>query len=209
FKGKQKVEFVGSLQMRMMDAQGQPIGGVIDIAQSDTATNLFYLGPTITWGGETQQYFLAWTQTDTRWNPVTLGVSWYPFGGTFRDSPTRLFGTVATAYPVGAAASYAGVINPLDVIAADHHIMYTGQEDDFGANYLRRYKFLAPPSDPGPDPGPSSKPSGGGGGGSGSHCGMSQAAAGTGWGSILALAGALLLAFCPRLGRSLRPGTRR
>jgi hypothetical protein len=213
FKGKQKVEFVGSLQMRLTDAQGQPIGGVIDIAKSDTSTNLFYLGPSVAWGGEAQQYFLSWTQTDTRWNPVTLGLAFYPFGGTFMDVPTSLFGTVATAYPVSAAASYAGVINPLDISTADHHVMYAGQEDDFGANYLRRYKFVPPPNKPDPGPGPSGSSGGGGGGGKGGGGCIGQTAAGGGFGSLLALleagVGALLLAFCPGLGRKLRPRSKR
>jgi hypothetical protein len=212
FKGKQKVEFVGSLQMRLMDATGQPLSTVIGLASSDSTHNLFYLGPSVAWGGETQQYFLAWTQTDTAWNPVTLGVAYYPPGGTFLDAPTQLFGTVATAYPVAAAASYAGTIDPLNVATANYHLMYAGQEDDFGANYLRRYKFVAPPNNSGGGPGNDPAPSGGGGGHGGGGC-FGQTAVGGGLGSLLALleagAGAILLAFCPALGRRLRPRARR
>jgi hypothetical protein len=211
FKGKQKVEFVGSLQMRVTDATGVPIGGALPLANSNSSSNLFYLGPSVAWGGEAQQYFIAWTQTDTAWNPVTLGVSWFPVSGAFLDQPSQLFGTVATAYPVGTACSYSGVINPLDVSTADHHIMYAGQEDDFGANYLRRYKFVPPPNDPGGGGNNDPAPSGGGGKGHGSCLG--QTAVGGGLGSILALleagAGAILLAFCPALGRRLRPRIKR
>ena len=120
---------------------------------------------------------------------------------------------MATAYPVGVAASYAGVIDPLNVGATDHHIMYAGQEDDFGANYIRRYKFEPPPGDPGDKVGPPPTASGGGGGGGNKACGMGQAGAGSGLGSLLALleagAGALLLALCPSLGRRLRPRARK
>jgi hypothetical protein len=104
------------------------------------------------------------------------------------------------------------VIDPLNVGTADHHIMYTGQEDDFGANYLRRYKFLPPPDGaPGTIDPPSS--GAGGGGGGGSKCGMGQVVPGNGLGTLLALleagAGALLLAFCPGLGRKLRSRSKR
>jgi len=212
FKGKQKVEFVGSLQMRLTDATGQPVSPLIDIAKSDMGSNRFYLGPSVTWGGEAQQYFIAWTETDTRWNPVTLGVAYYPAAGVFFDTPTRLFGAVATAYPVGAAASYAGTIDPINIGTADHHVMYAGQEDDFGANYLRRYKFIPPPDDPGSPKGDPANVGGGGGGNGGGGC-LGRTVAGGGFGSVLALleagAGALLRAFGPALGRRLRPRARR
>jgi len=208
FKGRQKVEFVGSLEMRMSDAEGKPLGSSIVIASSDTTANRFYLGPSICFCSEAKQYFIAWTETDTRWNPVTLGVSWDPHYGVFRDSPTQLFGSVATAYPVGASASYSEAIDPLHLSAADHHILYTGQEDDFGANYLRRYKFVPPPGDPETGGEPKSS-SGGGGGNGGSRCGSGQVQVGGGWGTLLAIAGALILSLWPGLGRTLRRPARR
>ncbi len=205
-KGAQKVEFVGSLQMRLSDAQGQPMGGVVDVARSVPDDNRFYLGPSLTWCAEANQYLVAWTETDTRWNPVTLGVAWHPSTFLFRDAPTALFGTVATAYPVAASASYSDAIDPGDIGNSDHHLMFAGQEDDFGANYLRRYKFL-PVNTPKPGPGPAG--GGGGGGHDGKSCGMGQASAGTGVGPLAALAGALLLALFPGFGRSFRPRSRK
>jgi hypothetical protein len=205
-KGAQKVEFVGSLEMRLTDFQGQPTSGVIPVAVSDPDSNRFFLQPSITWSTEARQYLVAWTETDTNWNPVTLGVAWHPTTFLFRDAPTMLFGTVATAYPVGAAASYSDAVDPGDIGNSDHHVMFTGQEDDFGANYLRRYKFL-PVAEP-PKPGVLGTSGGGGGDGHG-MCGIGQAAAGSGVGPIAALAGALLLALFPGFGRAFRPRSRR
>jgi hypothetical protein len=207
-KGTQKVEFVGSLAMRLTDAQGQPIGGTIDVALSEPAANRFYLGPTLTWCAEARQYLVGWTETDTMWNPVTLAVSWHPSSFLFRDAPTAFFGTIATAYPVAASPSYSSAIDPADISTADHHILFAGQEDDFGANYMRRYKFIPVAGTPGGGPGPSGG-GGGGGGSGGGGCGVGQAAVGGGAGSILALAGAILLALFPGLGRTLRPRARK
>ena len=104
-------------------------------------------------------------------------------------------------------------LDPANLDAADHHLMFAGQEDDFGANYLRRYKFVPPPGDP---IDPSGDPTGGGGGGGGSgssHCGMGHATVGAGLGSLLALleagVGVLLLALWPGLGRNRRLKARR
>ncbi|HEX7900043.1 MAG TPA: hypothetical protein VF950_19910 [Planctomycetota bacterium] len=132
--GTPRVEFVGSLKMRLVDATGgAPMGGVIDIATSDAPERRFYMNPTVSWSREKRQYFLAWAETDTLWNPITLGRAWDPGPQAFTDPQSQLFGSVSTAYPASAPASGLG----------DHDVMYAAQEDDFGANYLRRFKFAS------------------------------------------------------------------
>jgi hypothetical protein len=155
--GTPRVEFVGSLKMRLVDASGgSPRGGVIDLATSDSTERRFYMNPTVSWSRELRQYFLAWAETDTLWNPITLGRSWDPGLGNFVDPQSQLFGSVSTAYPASAAASYSPFVDPVNPGAADHHVMYAAQEDDFGANYIRRFKFGAAGSgSPGPGPDPS------------------------------------------------------
>jgi hypothetical protein len=196
--GTPKVEFVGSLKMRMVQSTGgAPIGDVIDIAASNPSTNTFYLSPTVAWCREAKQYFLAWSQTDTLWNPVTLGTAYDPAGGTFTEVPSQLFGTIATAYPSGAACSYSAAIDPLNPDSADHHVLFTGQEDDFGANYVRRYKFVAA-SGPGSGGGPSASSSGGGSGSGSKVCGIGAVSPAPGGVLLFAAALGILTLGLPR-----------
>jgi hypothetical protein len=140
--GTPRVEFVGSLKMRLVDASGGvPLGGVLELATSDPLERRFYMNPTVSWSRELRQYFLAWAETDTLWNPITLGRAWDPGTQGFKDAQSQLFGSVSTAYPASAAASYSPFVDPANPGAADHHVMYAAQEDDFGANYIRRFKF--------------------------------------------------------------------
>ena len=41
-----------------------------------------------------------------------------------------------------AAGVSLGADPPANPDAANHHVLFAGQEDDFGANYIRRYKFV-------------------------------------------------------------------
>jgi len=208
--GRRNEEMVGSLAMRLTSITGQPMGPAMDIVQSDSGANRYYLMPTASWCREADQYLITWTETDKIWNPVTHGRAFSARSFSFPEAQLPLFGTVATAYPSSAAASYSSAIDPAKPEDANYHVLFAAQEDDFGANYLQAYKFTIPSAG---IPGPPSPGPGGGGGGSGSSCGMGQVAAAQGLGSLLSLlgagAGALLLAVCPRFGRRLRSRTKR
>jgi hypothetical protein len=210
--GRRHEEMVGSLAMRVTATDGQPLGAPVDLVRSITGGNRFYLAPSAMWCPETDQYLITWTETDQMWNPVTHGRAFSARSFSFPEAQLPLFGTVATAYPAAVSASYSPAIDPAQPDTASYHVLFAAQEDDFGANYLRRYKFLPPPNTPGVVAPPGS-PSGGGGDSGDSKCGMGQVAPGSGLGSVLALlgagAGALLLAFCPGLGRTLRPRAKR
>jgi hypothetical protein len=202
-EGRPRVEFVGSLAMRMMSPDGAPVGGVISLAASDRTMNRFNLHPVIAWNYEAAQYSLTWTQTDLAWNPITQGAAWHPASGSFTENQNQLFGTIATMYPAAASASYSSAVSPASPDSAPYHVVFLGQEDDFGANYLQRYKF--PPTSSGspsptPPPGPSPPGGGGGSGGEGSECGC---------GSVLPLAGPSALALALGALATLLLGARR
>ncbi|GEM_PF-5178275 len=147
-EGDRLVEYVGSLKARMTEEDGRPSGPVIDIANSD-ATQTF-LSPSGAWCSETEQFFLTWTRTDkTLWNPYTHGRSWHPKSWSMLDVPVtpapgpRLT-TVASVYPVGMPVSYSGLVNASNPYATQYHLLYAGQEDDFGANFVGWYRFPNP-----------------------------------------------------------------
>jgi hypothetical protein len=143
-EGSRAVEFVGAVQGRMTEENGVPAGALFTVANPDASGT--YLSPTLAWNRETEQYFVSWTKTDsTLWNPVTEGRAWFPRGWTMLDSPNQLFAQLATVYPQGAALTANPAIDPANPGAAEHHVLFGAQEDDFGANYTRRYKFPPTP----------------------------------------------------------------
>jgi hypothetical protein len=146
YVGSRAVEYIGAIEGRMAEENGVPGGPLIPIAMPSPAAT--YMSPSVAWSRENAQYFLAWTMTETTlYNPVTQGRAWFPTGWTMLDSPSLLFSSLATVYPQGASATAnAAAVNPSDPALANHHVMFVGQEDDFGANYTRRYKFPPAPA---------------------------------------------------------------
>ncbi len=143
-EGNRAVEFIGAVQGRMTEENGVPSGALFTVADPDATGT--YLSPTLAWNRETEQYFVSWTKTDsTLWNPITEGRAWFPRGWTMLDSPNQLFAQLATVYPQGAALTSNPAIDPNNPAAAEHHVLFGAQEDDFGANYTRRYKFPPTP----------------------------------------------------------------
>jgi len=143
-----KVEFTGSINGRMTEENGIPSGPVFEVAKPDASQT--FLSPTVSWCAETDQYFVAWTRSDTDlWNPTTQGRTWHPKSWALLDVPVnpppgpQLAG-IASLYPVGAAASYSAMISPTSPYQSQQHLLYVGQENDFVANFFGWYRFPNP-----------------------------------------------------------------